>query len=121
MAKLVDVDYKRAVVESPVRLDAERSHYLRTKPFYNLANKPDKHQGDGMDAETHRHFCDFANIAVTLGLPAGSRILDVGFGAGWMSEDFARLGYVGKGVDISPDLIEMSRDRVARVPFDVDH
>jgi 2-polyprenyl-3-methyl-5-hydroxy-6-metoxy-1,4-benzoquinol methylase len=121
MAKPEGVDYKRAAVEYPERLDAERSHYLRTKPFYNLANKPDKHQGDGMDAETHRHFCDFANIAVTLGLPAGSRLLDVGCGSGWMSEYFARLGYEVKGIDISPALIEMSRDRVARVPYDVDH
>ncbi|MDX6443768.1 MAG: hypothetical protein QOH71_842 [Blastocatellia bacterium] len=121
MAKPEGVDYKRAAVEYPARLDAERNHYLRTKPFYNLANKPDKHQGDGMDAETHRHFCDFANIAVTLGLPAGSSILDVGCGSGWLSEYFARLGYQVKGIDISPDLIEMSRDRIARVPFDVDH
>ncbi len=121
MAKPAGIDYKRAAVEYPARLDAERNHYLRTKPFYNLANKPDKHHGDGMDAETHRHFCDFANIAVTLGLPAGSRILDVGCGSGWMSEYFARLGYEVTGIDISPDLIEMSRDRLARVPFDVDH
>jgi 2-polyprenyl-3-methyl-5-hydroxy-6-metoxy-1,4-benzoquinol methylase/glycosyltransferase involved in cell wall biosynthesis len=121
MAKPEGIDYKRAAVEYPDRLDAERNHYLRTKPFYNLANKPDKHQGDGMDAETHRHFCDFANIAVTLGLPAGSRILDVGCGSGWMSEYFARLGYQVKGIDISPALIEMSRDRLARVPYDVDH
>ena len=121
MAKPEGIDYKQAAVDYPDRLDAERSHYLRTKPFYNLANKPDKHQGDGMDAETHRHFCDFANIAVTLGLPAGSRILDVGCGSGWMSEYFARLGYEVKGIDISPALIEMSRDRVARVPYDVDH
>jgi 2-polyprenyl-3-methyl-5-hydroxy-6-metoxy-1,4-benzoquinol methylase/glycosyltransferase involved in cell wall biosynthesis len=121
MAKPAGIDYKRAAVEYPARLDAERNHYLRTKPFYNLANKPDKHHGDGMDAETHRHFCDFANIAVTLGLAAGSRILDVGCGSGWMSEYFARLGYEVTGIDISPDLIEMSQDRVARIPFDVDH
>src|SRR6267142_373964 len=121
MAKPEGVDYKRAAIDYPGRLDAERRHYLRTKPFYNLANKPDKHQGDGMDAETHRHFCDFANIAVTLGLPAGSRILDVGCGSGWMSEYFARLGYEVKGIDISPALIEMSCDRIARVPYDVDH
>lgn len=121
MPKPEGIDYKRAAVEYPGRLDAERSHYLLTKPFYNLANKPDKHQGDGMDAETHRHFCDFANIAVTLGLPAGSRILDVGCGSGWLSEYFARLGYEMKGIDISPTLIEMSQDRVARVPYDVDH
>ena len=121
MPKPDGVDYKHAAVEYPRRLDAERNHYLRTKPFYNLANKPTKHQGDGMDAETHRHFCDFANIAVTLGLPAGSSILDVGCGSGWLSEFFARLGYQVKGIDISPTLIEMARDRAARVPYDVDH
>jgi 2-polyprenyl-3-methyl-5-hydroxy-6-metoxy-1,4-benzoquinol methylase/glycosyltransferase involved in cell wall biosynthesis len=121
MAKPEGVDYKQAAIEYVNRLDAERSHYLRTKPFYNLANKPDKHRGAGMDAETHRHFCDFANIAVTLGLPAGSRMLDVGCGSGWLSEYFARLGYQVTGIDISPSLIEMSRERVARVPYDVDH
>jgi SAM-dependent methyltransferase/glycosyltransferase involved in cell wall biosynthesis len=121
MPKPVGIDYKHAAVEYPRRLDAERNHYLKTKPFYNLANKPAKHQGDGMDAETHRHFCDFANIAVTLGLPAGSSILDVGCGSGWLSEYFARLGYQVKGIDISPTLIEMSRDRVARLSYDVDH
>jgi SAM-dependent methyltransferase/glycosyltransferase involved in cell wall biosynthesis len=121
MSKPEGVDYKHAAVEYPRRLDPERSHYLRTKPFYNLANKPTKHQGDGMDAETHRHFCDFANIAVMLGLPAGSRILDVGCGSGWLSEYFARLGYQMKGIDISPTLIEMSRDRLKGVPYDVDH
>jgi SAM-dependent methyltransferase/glycosyltransferase involved in cell wall biosynthesis len=121
MPKPDGVDYKHAAVEYPRRLDAERNHYLKTKPFYNLANKPPKHQSDGMDAETHRHFCDFANIAVTLGLSAGSRILDVGCGSGWLSEYFARLGYQMKGIDISPTLVEMSRDRVARVPYDVDH
>jgi 2-polyprenyl-3-methyl-5-hydroxy-6-metoxy-1,4-benzoquinol methylase/glycosyltransferase involved in cell wall biosynthesis len=121
MAKPEGIDYKQAAVEYPTRLDAERSHYLRTKPFYNLANKPDKHHGDGMDEETHRHFCDFANIAATLSLPAGSRILDVGCGSGWLSEYFARLGYDVKGIDISPDLIEMSHERVRRVPYDVDH
>jgi len=115
------IDYKLAAVEYVDQLDAERSHYLLTKPFYNLANKPDKHQGEGMDAETHRHFCDFANIAVTLALPAGSKLLDVGCGSGWLSEYFARLGYNITGIDISPKLIQMSRDRVAKVAYDVDH
>jgi 2-polyprenyl-3-methyl-5-hydroxy-6-metoxy-1,4-benzoquinol methylase/glycosyltransferase involved in cell wall biosynthesis len=120
MPKPEGIDYKQAAVDYPHRLDAERNHYLRTKPFYNLANKPAKYHGEGMDAETHRHFCDFANIAVTLGLPAGSRILDVGCGSGWLSEYFARLGYQTKGIDISPALVEMSRDRVVRLPYDVD-
>ena len=53
-------------------------------------------------------------------MPAGSTILDVGCGSGWLSEYFARLGYVVKGIDISPELIEMSRERVARIPYPVD-
>jgi len=121
LRKLDGIDYKQAAIDYVSKLDAERRHYLFTKPFYNLSNKPPRHAGEGMDAETFRHFCDFANIAVALSLPAGSRILDVGCGSGWLSEYFARLGYVVKGIDISPELIQMSRDRIAHVPYDVDH
>jgi 2-polyprenyl-3-methyl-5-hydroxy-6-metoxy-1,4-benzoquinol methylase/glycosyltransferase involved in cell wall biosynthesis len=121
LPKIEDVDYKRAAVEYLDRLNEERHHHLRTKPFYNLANKPAKYKGQGMDEDMQRHFCDFANMAVTLALPPGSRVLDVGCGSGWLSEYFARLGYEVKGIDISPSLIEMSRERVARVPYGVDH
>jgi SAM-dependent methyltransferase/glycosyltransferase involved in cell wall biosynthesis len=121
LPKIEGIDYKRAALEYPSMLDAERSHYLRTKPFYNLANKPDKHLGDGMDAETHRHFTDFANMAKALALPAGARILDVGCGSGWLSEYFARLGYDVTGIDISDELIAMARERLERIPYDVDH
>ena len=121
LPKIEGIDYKRAALDYPRMLDAERSYYLRTKPFYNLANKPEKHLGDGMDAETHRHFTDFANMASVLALPPGARVLDVGCGSGWLSEYFARLGYEVTGIDISDDLIRMARDRVERVPYDVDH
>jgi 2-polyprenyl-3-methyl-5-hydroxy-6-metoxy-1,4-benzoquinol methylase/glycosyltransferase involved in cell wall biosynthesis len=115
------IDYKEAARDYLRKIPEERRHHLRTKPFYNLANKPVKYKNEGMDEDTHRHFCDFANIAVILALPAGSRLLDVGCGSGWLSEYFARLGYVVKGIDISPDLIQMSEERVARVPYGVDH
>jgi glycosyltransferase involved in cell wall biosynthesis/SAM-dependent methyltransferase len=121
LPKIEGIDYKRAALEYPQMLDAERSYYLRTKPFYNLANKPDKHLGDGMDAETHRHFTDFANMASVLALPPGATILDVGCGSGWLSEYFARLGYDVTGIDISDELVAMARERVERVPYDVDH
>ncbi|HEX6732359.1 MAG TPA: methyltransferase domain-containing protein, partial [Pyrinomonadaceae bacterium] len=121
LAKFEGVDYKRAAIEYLGKLSDERRHHLRTKPFYNLAHKPAKYKGEGMEEDMHRHFCDFANMAMELALPPGSRILDVGCGSGWLSEYFARLGYYVKGIDISPDLIEMSRERVARVPYGVDH
>ncbi|MBA3240714.1 MAG: methyltransferase domain-containing protein, partial [Acidobacteria bacterium] len=121
LEKIEGVDYKRAAIEYLGLLGEERRHHLRTKPFYNLAHKLPKYKGEGLDEDSHRHFCDFANMAHALALAPGSRILDVGCGSGWLSEYFARLGYVVKGIDISPSLVEMSRERVARVPYGVDH
>jgi 2-polyprenyl-3-methyl-5-hydroxy-6-metoxy-1,4-benzoquinol methylase len=119
--KLGGIDFKRAAIEYPSKIDAERLHYLRTKPFYNLANKPPKFRGDGMDPETHRHFCDFANMAAALSLPADARILDVACGSGWLSEYFARLGYDVTGIDISPQLIQISEERIGVLPPGIDH
>jgi 2-polyprenyl-3-methyl-5-hydroxy-6-metoxy-1,4-benzoquinol methylase len=121
LSKLEGIDYKRAAIDYPGKLDAERLHYLRTKPFYNLANKPPKFRGDGMDPETHRHFCDFANMAATLSLPAGARILDVACGSGWLSEYFARLGYDVTGIDISSQVIQISDERIRVLPPRIDH
>ena len=73
-----------------------------------------------MEAETHREFCDFANMAVALELAPGARILDVACGSGWLSEYFARLGYNVTGIDISPDLVRISDDRVRGLPYGVD-
>ena len=118
--KLEGIDYKKAAINYPSKLNAEGLDYLRTKPFYNLANKPPKFRGQGMDIETQRHFCDFANMAVALELPPGARILDAACGSGWLSEYFARLGYDVTGIDISPDLVEISRDRIRALPPNID-
>ncbi|MEO8436173.1 MAG: class I SAM-dependent methyltransferase, partial [Pyrinomonadaceae bacterium] len=50
----------------------------------------------------------------------GARILDVGCGSGWLCEYFARFGYDVTGVDISPALIDLARERLQRVPYGVD-
>ncbi|HEY0003163.1 MAG TPA: methyltransferase domain-containing protein [Pyrinomonadaceae bacterium] len=118
--KLAGIDYKRGAILYPDRLDQNNRHHLLTKPFYNLAHKIARWDNEGMDEETHRHFCDFANMAVALALPAGARLLDVGCGSGWLSEYFARLGYDVTGIDISPELIAMADERLRRVPYGVD-
>ncbi|MFL6589234.1 MAG: class I SAM-dependent methyltransferase [Chthoniobacterales bacterium] len=119
--KLEGIDFKRAAIEYPSRLSTERLDYLRTKPFYNVAHKPPKHRGPGIDMETHRHFCDFANMAAALDLPAGARILEVACGSGWLSEFFARLGYDVTGIDISPQLIQICEERIRALPPLIDH
>jgi len=72
LRKLAGVDYKQAAIDYVSKLDPERRHHLYTKPFYNLAHKPDKYAGEGLDVDAYRHFCDFANMAVSLALPAGA-------------------------------------------------
>jgi SAM-dependent methyltransferase len=119
--KVEGIDYKQGAIEYPRKLAPSDRHHLLTKPFYNLAHKHVRWQGDGLDADTHRHFCDFANLAVALALPPGARILDIGCGSGWLCEYFARFGYNVTGLDISPDLIEMARERLRSVPFGADH
>lgn len=116
---LPDLDYKKAAIEYPRRLDAISRGYLYTKPFYPIEKKP-AGEKFGIAEETHRYFRDFADIAYALSLSAGARILDVGCGPGWMSEYFARFGYDVTGIDISPQMIAVAQERVARLPFGVD-
>ena len=118
--KVEGLDYKRGAIEYTGKISARDLDHLYTKPFYNLAHRHARYDGAGLDADTHRHFCDFANMVNVLALPAGARVLDVGCGSGWLSEWLARFGYDVTGMDISPALIEISRERVARAPYQVD-
>lgn len=118
--KIEGIDYKRGAVEYPQKLAPSDRYHLYTKPFYNLANKISRWTGEGLDEDTHRHFCDFANIAYALSLPAGSTILDVGCGSGWLCEYFARFGYNVTGIDLSPELIRIAETRIRSLPFGVD-
>jgi magnesium-protoporphyrin O-methyltransferase len=43
---------------------------------------------------------------------AGARLLDAGCGTGLLAVDAARLGAVVKGIDLSPTLIELARERL---------
>jgi len=118
--KLEGIDYRQGAIEYPRKLDSANLYHLYTKPFYNLANKISRWEGNGLDDDTHRHFCDFANIALALALPAGARVLDAGCGSGWLCEYFSRLGYDCTGIDISPDLIDIANQRLASVPYGAD-
>jgi len=61
-------------------------------------------------------FRDFVNVLELLSLPAGSRVLDVACGGGWISHYLAKLGYRATGVDMCEDLLEMAHQRVNEDP-----
>lgn len=118
--KIDGLDYKQGAIDYPDKLAPSDRYHLYTKPFYNLVHKIARWSGAGLDEDTQRHFCDFANIAYALALPPGSRILDVGCGSGWLCEYFARFGYQMTGIDVSPELIRIAEERVRKLPFTVD-
>jgi 2-polyprenyl-3-methyl-5-hydroxy-6-metoxy-1,4-benzoquinol methylase len=120
LAKVNGIDYKRGAAAYVEKLDSSARYHLYTKPFYNLAHKVSRWTGDGLDEDTHRHFCDFANIAYTLALSPSSSILDVGCGSGWLCEYFARFGYSMTGIDLSSDMIAIGKERIRKVPYGVD-
>jgi SAM-dependent methyltransferase len=98
MAKDDEINYisKVAAVED-VSVD-QFKEYLSRKPF------SDDRCGD--------YLMDIAQVMRLLPLPP-ARLLDIGVGSGWTSDLFARRGYEVVGLDISPDMIELT-ERLAR-------
>jgi SAM-dependent methyltransferase len=81
---------------------AER--WLRTKPFSAPA-----------DRELVECLRTFAHIVERLDLGLRDQVLDVGCGPGWLSEFLARCGYLVTGVDVSEDMVEIARERLAAI------
>ena len=78
--------------------------WLRTKPF-----------GAPPNEELTQCLRTFAHLVELLQLGLRAQVLDVGCGPGWLSEFLTRCGYWVTGVDISPDMVEIARERVAAI------
>src|SRR5919106_1063909 len=94
-------DYERGHVEYVSRVGPEGERWLRTKPFYAPPI-----------SELPRCLHTFAHIVERLQLHLRAQVLDVGCGPGWLSEYLARCGYWVTGVDVSPDMVRIARERV---------
>ena len=102
-ARLDDLgqDYEGGHIGYVQQLDSAGQAWLRTKPF----GAPPNH-------ELMRCLRTFAHVIQLLQLGLRAEVLDVGCGPGWFSEFLARCGYSVTGIDISPDMIEIARERV---------
>jgi SAM-dependent methyltransferase len=104
--RLADIgqDYDRGHIRYVERLDRAGRFWLRSKPFSAPPNE-----------ELARCLRTFAHVVELLQLDTRAQVLDIGCGPGWLSEFLARCGYSVTGVDISPDMVEIARDRVAAI------
>jgi SAM-dependent methyltransferase len=101
-------DYDQGHLTYVEKLDPAARLWLRTKPFRAPPNQ-----------ELPSCFHTFAHVVQLMQLGLRAQVLDVGCGPGWMSEFLARCGYWVTGVDISPDMTEIARERVAAIPTEV--
>ena len=95
-------DFEHGHLTYVEQLDPAGRAWLRTKPF-----------GAPPNEELASCLRTFAHVVELLGLGLRAQVLDVGCGPGWLSEFLARCGYWVTGVDISPDMIEIARSRIA--------
>ncbi len=86
----------------------KETHYNFTKPFTPVNRE-----------QNVRLLHSFLVVAESLRAPRGARVLDLGGGAGWVSELLTKLGYAPVTLDIAPSLIRVGRDRFTRehLPF----
>lgn len=59
----------------------------------------------------------FATVLNELGVGVGTRLLDIGCGSGYAARMAATLGATVTGIDITPGLIEIARERVPEGDF----
>jgi SAM-dependent methyltransferase len=97
-------DYQRGHLDYVERSGEAGLVWLHNKPF----SAPPGY-------ELGRCLHSFVHIVEQLRLGFRAKILDIGCGPGWLSEYLARCGYAVTGVDVSPDMVEIARQRVAAI------
>ena len=81
----------------------KETHYNFTKPFTRVDL-----------AQNIRYLLAFLAVAENLRAPQDGLVLDLGGGAGWVSELLAKFGYRPVTLDLSTALIRVGRDRFTR-------
>ena len=103
-------DYTEAHRRYVERLGKSGELWLRTKPF---SVPPTRELAECLRV--------FSHLVTKLALGLRAQVLDVGCGPGWLSEYLARCGYAVTGVDVSEDMVEIARERIASIDGPIGH
>jgi 2-polyprenyl-3-methyl-5-hydroxy-6-metoxy-1,4-benzoquinol methylase len=98
---------KQAEIDYPTRVGDEGRDWIRSKPF---GHNP---------RESARFLIDFGYVLQLLDLHAGTSLVELACGSGWMTRLAARHGVHAEGYDISPEMIAIAREEAAREGLDV--
>ncbi len=103
-----------ALSEGEGRLDEVQAYYDNLAPRLVAVEDRNWHLQSRMSLilETIQDYVP--NVPPAEGTPA-PRVLDVGCGTGFLLEKLAGLGFTGIGIDLSPESVEHSRARLARI------
>ncbi len=109
------VDWKQGALDYIAqRFQEDEGELIRrfhlTKPFTQVGGEIPINQ---QLQEFNRELSHFLNVMSLLSLSPQTRFLDVACGSGWMSHFLAKLNLAVVGIDISPDMIELVRQRLA--------
>jgi SAM-dependent methyltransferase len=109
------VDWKQGALDYIAhRFQEDEGELIRrfhlTKPFTQVIGEIPINQ---QLQEFNRELSHFLNVMSLLSLSPQTRFLDVACGSGWMSHFLAKLNLAVVGIDISPDMIELTRQRLA--------
>ena len=100
-------EHKQAEIDYPQAVGEEGRDWIRGKPF---GHNP---------RESARFLIDFGYVLQLLDLHAGTTLVELGCGSGWMTRFAARQGVHAEGYDISPEMIEIAREQAAAENLDV--
>jgi SAM-dependent methyltransferase len=98
---------KQAEIDYPSAVGEVGREWIRIKPF----------RAD--PRTTARFLIDFGYVLQLLELHAGSSLVELGCGSGWMTRLAARHGVQAEGYDISPEMVEIAREEAERERLEV--
>ncbi|MCU0607724.1 MAG: class I SAM-dependent methyltransferase [Candidatus Edwardsbacteria bacterium] len=94
-----------------INLLRDRAHARDCRPFSQIPPYYDRLMKDVDYEQWARYLVDLVRRA---GLPASGDLLDLGCGTGTFAVLLARAGFTVTGIDSSPEMLRIARDKAAR-------